>query len=382
MHQIKNIISILTLLLLFACIKPFTPDIESNAENKYVVSGMITDEEGWHEVTVALSSPIENPEYIPLSGCQVQIKDDKGNSFQLNEYGPGTYHIWLGGENLVPGTSFMVRVTTPSGEIIESSYDKMEQGPPLDSVYYIIEEIPTTNPEVFLMGMQFYVDLHAENITCRNFKYEVVQTYEYHAAHPFEYYYDGEFHQIDPPDYSNKVCWITGQVKNVYTLSTVDLSQNAYFKFPLHFVDGHTQRLGILYSILVRQLALSDEAFYYWEQIRVNSHELGGLYEKQPYAIKGNLINLTHPEKDVLGYFFAASESSRRYFYQDIEGLELDFDDFCYEEPLGRMGWREFFPRDYPVYYCFTIDGLRILNPECIDCRLLGGTTTKPDFWP
>jgi hypothetical protein len=135
--------------------------------------------------------------------------------------------------------------------------------------------------------------------------------------------------------------------------------------------------------MLVRQLALSDGAYYYWEELRINSNEQGGLYEKQPFAIKGNVVNVSNPEKDVLGYFYAASESSRRYFYQDIEGLVLDYGSECYESSLGRFGWREYFPREYPIYYFYNESGyLRILNVYCVDCRCQGGTTIKPDFWP
>ena len=67
----------------------------------------------------------------------------------------------------------------------------------------------------------------------------------------------------------------------------------------------------------------------------------------------------------------------------DIEGIELDYPVYCNEEILGPLGWRIFRPYDYPVYYYYTLQGyLRTLNKECVDCRLLGGTTTKPDFWP
>ncbi|MFH1297569.1 MAG: hypothetical protein ABIJ04_09890, partial [Bacteroidota bacterium] len=86
MLQIKNISVICILLLLFGCIKPYDPVIDSNVENKYVVSGRITDTEGWQEVEVSLSSPIESPEYIPVSACQVIILDNNGNVFSLEEY--------------------------------------------------------------------------------------------------------------------------------------------------------------------------------------------------------------------------------------------------------------------------------------------------------
>jgi len=382
MHQIKNISVIVILLLLFGCIKPYDPLIDSNVENKYVVSGRITDTEGWQEVKVSLSSPIESPEYVPVSACQVKILDDKGHVFSLEEYKPGQYQVWMGQEYLTPGTSYQVRVTTPGGEELVSAFDTMQTGPQLDSVYYHLEDVPTSNPEIYLRVMQFYVDLNAEDDNSQYYKWEVVETWEYHAAHAVEYYYDGTFHEIAPPDSSMMVCWVTGLVKNVFTISTASLSQNTYNQYPLHFIDGHSSRLGILYSILVRQLALSEAAYNYWEQLRINSNEQGGLYEKQPLAIKGNLLNVSNPEKDVLGYFYAASESARRYFYQDIEGIDLDFIDYCVESGLGMGGWKEFSQHDYPVYYYYKKHVVTILNYFCVDCRLKGGTTDKPDFWP
>jgi hypothetical protein len=300
----------------------------------------------------------------------------------MEEYQPGKYHVWMGRENLHAGTSYQVRVSTPAGEEIMSGFDTMPKGPQLDSVYYAIEDIPTSDPENFLTVMQFYVDLNAMGDYSQYYKWEVTETYEYEAAYPAEYYFDGTHHEINPPDYSNKVCYTSGLIKKVFTVSTKNLTQNIYHRYPLHYIDGGTSRLGILYSILVRQFALSEAAYNYWEQLRINSNEKGGLYEKQPLSIKGNLKNLTNTAKDVLGYFQAVSVSERRYFYHDVKGIELNFSDGCFKEGLGRGGWKEFYPSDFPVYYNFSAGSVRILSRECVDCRLMGGTTVKPDFWP
>jgi hypothetical protein len=259
----------------------------------------------------------------------------------------------------------------------------MPVGPPIDSVYYHIEDIPTPNPAVSLTVMQFYVDLNAVGNYSQYYQWEVVETWEYEALHPVEYYYDGTFHEVKPPDYTNKVCWITQLVKNIFTVSTKNLSQNIYTMYPLQTVDGtSSSRLGIMYSTLVRQLALNEGAYKYWDELRINSNELGGLYEKQPFAIKGNLVNVTNPDKVVLGYFYTAYESTRRYFYHDVEGIVLNFNSECYEVELAPFFWRDVSPREYPVYYYYNESGmLRILNRYCVDCRLQGGTTVKPDFW-
>jgi len=382
MQRIKNITFLFALLLLFSCIKAYDPVIESNDANKYVVSGHITDTEGWQEVYVSLSSPIESPEYIPVSDCQVKIVDDRGNIFSLDEDIPGQYRVWMEQVYLMPGTSYKVSVTIPGGEELVSGFDKMPRCPILDTVYYSIVTIPTTDPAVNPEVLQFYVDLNAKGDYSQYYKYEVEETWEYHAPRPAEYYYDGTHHQIIPPDSSNKICWITVPVKNVFTISTRSLSQNTYKQYPLHHIDGHSARLGILYSMLVHQLALSEQAYNYWEQLRINSNDQGGLYEKQPLAIKGNLRNANNPEREVLGFFYAASESARRYFYKDIEGLVVDYSNACPGGYLPRFGWKEFYPTDYPVYYYYSAGVVKTLSLDCVDCRALGGSTVKPDFWP
>ena len=373
---------VFSMLLLFACIKSYDPVINSDALKKYVVSGRITDTEGWQTIEVSLSSPIGAPDFIPVEGCQVTIVNDQGKVFPTFAYDQGQYKAWMFRNDLVPGTSFQVKVITPEGDLLQSGFEMLNRGPNLDSVYYHIKEVPSSTPGVTSIGMQFYVDLVAVGDYSRYYKWEITETWEYHAAHAVEYYYDGTFHQVKPPDSTNKICWYTGLVKNVFTVSTKSLSQNIYRQFPLHTVDGHTSRMGIGYSMLVRQLALSEKAYNYWEQMRINSNNPGGLYEQQPLAIKGNLINVTHPEKEVLGYFYAVSEVTRRYFYKNIPGLPLDFPDGCGESQLGRFGWKEFFKYEYPIYYYFPPVGLRILDVNCVDCRKAGGLTQKPDFWP
>jgi hypothetical protein len=383
MNRIKNIILAAGMIFLAACIKPFSPEIDSNQASKYVVSGRVTNVEGWQEVDISRSSPVSSPAVIPVSACQVKILDNTGNTFSLEEFEPGQYHVWMGQEYLAEGRSFKVRITTPDGENLESGSDTIPDGPPVDSVYYALEDIPTTDPSVSNRVMQFYVDLNGIGYSSRFYKWEVTETWEYHAAHRAEYYYDGHEHRIDPPDNSKRVCYATRQVKNIFTVSTKNLESNVYHQYRLHSIDGHSSRLSILYSIQVRQYALREEAYNYWEKLRINSNEQGGLYERQPLAIKGNISDVSNPEKDVLGYFYAAAMTERRYFYSKIQGIELNFDNGCREEERGIGGWANVSPDEYPVYYYINpVIGLRLLTKECIDCRLMGGSLEKPSFWP
>lgn len=384
MQLVKGFVLCLLIALASSCIKQYYPELDSQSLNKYVVSGRITNQPGWQEVTISRSSSVDNPELIPVSGCKVNIIDSDGGSFSLNETSEGAYRIWLEQGQVAIGKSYRLDMYTPDSMHIVSEFDKMMDGPIQDSVYYAIEEIPGDENLAKKYGVRFYIDLNAEGYDSRFYKWEIMETWEYKSAHPAEYYYDGRWHTISPPDYSRNICWATIPVKEIYTLSTSNLVRNEYKHLPLHLIDGYSStRLGILYSMMVKQYALTESAYNYWDRLRANSSGQGGLYDKQPVLLKGNLHNVTFPEMEVLGFFYSASESGKRYFYKDIPGITLEFSNKCIESNLPIRGWTDLLIFGEPIYYYFNEQGvLRILSFECVDCRRMGGSLQKPEFWP
>jgi len=384
MHRIRNLFYILiTMLMITSCIKLYDPEILAEDEKKIVISGQVSAGDSIQKVNVSIGSPIEDPEFLPLDGCQVEISDDRGHIFIMQGIGNGDFVTSIDPVFLIPGVPFKVSVITPDGDQIESDLDTLPKGPVLDTVYYIREDHEGNTPGQFSTGIQFYVDLRATETDSRYYRWEAIETWEYHSPRANEWWYDGLIHHEVPPDSSLWVCWTTKRVPAIFTLPTDNLKENRYEMFPLHFVSNKTSRLSVGYSLFVRQSALSREAFTYWEQLRINSDPQGGLYEKQPLAIRGNMHNLTHPEKEVLGYFSAATVSEKRIFITPIPDLPLDYPIICDRVSL-RFGLREILPRDYPAY----LEGNETnwvpswLFSECVDCRLLGGVTIKPVFWP
>ncbi len=373
----------LPLVLLSACIKSYEPVIRPADKGKYVVSGDVTDAGGQQQVNVSVTSALDDPGFIPVSGCIVVISDDNGHEFLMADAGNGNYYCTIEPQYLKPGVSFKVSVHTPDGTDIVSDYDKMPACPPIDSVYYFREDVPTNNADIFEKGIQFFVNLNGADSDSRYYRWEAVETWEYHARYPIEWWYDGVIHHVYPPDSTRMVCWTTSLVKNIYTLSTKNLSHNSYKKFPLHFVDNKTTKLAYGYSLLVNQYAMSEQAYNYWEQLKANSIKLDNLYEKQPVSIRGNLHNITDPSLAVMGNFSAVAVKSRRFFIRKVANLELDFSDYCDPMRLER-GLAELSPIDYPAYLMDAINGYSNvqLSPYCVDCLSLGGTNVKPDFWP
>lgn len=368
-----------------SCITPFEPDIKPADVNKYVVNGRVSDDGDVQTVTVSEASSVKDPFFIPVSGCSVTIRDDTGNQFIFSESTPGRYVGMIDSSLVVPGRGFMVSVVTPEGTSMESDFDFVNECPPIDTVYYLRKEIVSgTESGKPLQGIQFYIDLDAGSSRGRFFRWSLTETWEYHVIYPREWYYDGEVHHIFPPDYSRKVCWITVPVRNIFTLSTIGLVSNTYEMLPLHFVDNSTSaRLVYGYSLLVSQYSLSEAAFDYWDQVKINSSTQGSLYQKQPLQIRGNLHNITDPGKDVLGYFEASSVKSRRIFIKDVPDLENKFVPGCSAYALRRGFW-ELNRDDYPAWLLGDEHGyaMVLLGIECVDCISLGGINVKPSYWP
>ena len=372
--------------MLQSCITPYEPHIDSKNLNKFVVTGQVSDNSEYQIVSISTSSSIGNPRYIPVSNCSVTILDDNGNQFTMKEAEAGTYKAKIPASYLTVGASFKVEIFTSDGVNIESDFDRINECPPVDSVYFSREEIPTNIAGYVTIGLQFYTDLNGGNLKSRFFRWEALETWEYQVDYPREWWYDGTVHRIVPPDDSRKVCWATQLAKGIYTLSTENLVENKYYRLPLNYVDNHSPKLKYGYSLLLKQYALSKAAYSYWDQLRTNSSEQGGLYEKQPLSIEGNLHNNTNPDQKVLGFFSASSVKSKRIFLRNVENFPIDFTTFCTTDTLGTRGGglKEISPSAYPVYlagnsvtYFFIV-----LSNYCVDCLTLGGINVKPDFWP
>jgi hypothetical protein len=387
MHR-NNIILLILMLALMdsSCIKRFDPEIDSKDVNKFVVSGQLTDKGGDQVVSISMSSSINDPKPRPVKGCTVRILDEIGNVFPMGDSGDGNYHVWIDSSYLVPGAAFKVEIVTSEGIKINSDFDRMYECPPVDSVYYLRRDIPTIDPDVNIKGIQFYCDLNGESTNSRFYRMEAIETWEYHADYPLEWWYDGEIHHVFPPDYSRFVCWANNPVMDIYTLSTENLIENKYHLFPVNFADNRSSRLVWGYSLLINQYALSETAYTYWDELRIISSVDGGLYNKQPLAIKGNLHNISNPDQDVLGFFGVASLKSKRIFVRNVEGLELEYISKCVPTSPGPRGLEDISPLTYPAYLMANASGqgfdIIVLDPECVNCMALGGTNVKPNFWP
>jgi hypothetical protein len=177
-------------------------------------------------------------------------------------------------------------------------------------------------------------------------------------------------------------CWQTAGIKNIFTASTKYSVRNRITRFPLNYVSNETDRLKVKYSLLVKQYCLGDDAYYFWDQMRKQQQEGGGLYETQPSQLRANVYNINDPDELVLGNFSIASTLEKRIFV-DVHREILFPHEECEMLTITSLDQMPVYYYD-PVYlYSYSPTGGFPYGhaKRCLDCTLFGGSNYKPLFW-
>jgi hypothetical protein len=369
--------------LLAGCVDPYYPEIEDKQES-LVVEALITDQPGWQVIYLSRSSPLNERGTHAETDAYVSVSDDLGRSTEFVEQDPGAYYAWMTADELGTGITYRLHIVTSNGKVYESEPEMFPSpSPAIDSVYWEFETEGTSDRTESLNGIRFYLDLEAKADQGRNFRWELVETWEYYAANPIDYYYDGILHEW-PDSFTYHRCWNTGKIDQIYTATTRNAESNTIKGFPLNYVSEESRRLQTRYSLQVLQYSLNDEAYDFWKRIEVQNQESGGIYENQPDYVSGNMYNMNNQEEYVLGFFNLCPVSEMRIFVDSVAELhypEIDCTLEIIQHPAAKPAWMRI------PFFLVSFNPLRIGPPYgvgthlCFDCRNGGGTIIKPDFW-
>ncbi len=391
--KIQNILSIITKILFAgfimfsSCVEKYNLGDQVDSTPGLVFEGTIMSNTEEQVITLSQDFNAYNAEAKPLANCDVTVEDIDGNEFPFFEDGKaGIYKGHVGKEYLVIGNQFRVHILNQdNNKEYLSDYEEMTPCSPVDSVYYEIKnDTQFVNKGDTKTGVQFYVDIKANDNYSRFYRWKLNETWEYHSTWPVTSYWIGYMVTLDKPDYSKFICYNSLDIPQVFTTSTKQLDENMYLRYPLQFVSNWTQKLYYRYSLLVSQMSVTEKAYYYWEQLKQNSQESGGLTDKQPNQIFGNIQCVTNPKEKVLGYFGVSDVNQKRIFVPHIENMSWG-EIFCGQYELDGMFLAYPIPEDWPYYFTPRPEGIKdgyyVGEHYCFDCTLRGGTLELPDIW-
>ncbi len=366
--------------------EPYTPEI-SKYEDLLVVDGVITDGPGPYKVKLSRSFKYSDSEGVPEQQAVVLIRDDQANVVTLLETAPGVYETTDQDFRGIIGREYQLYVETSDQQKWESEFVELKKVPEIERVYAEFgEKIGEKEVEE---GFQIYVDTYDPDNQTRYYRYDFVETWEFVVPYPSYYIVQNSLLRFRTEKVGN--CWKTIASDEIIVTTSENMQSDMIKRFPVHFVSTVGNRLGIRYSILVRQYSLSREAYVYWEQIKNANQELGTLFDKQPSQIRGNIYNLDDPEIPVIGFFEATSVDTARLF---ITRSEIPPETKMISEfARCRYDYLVIEKNNFRKYdewgYCMVLDvitpeifnGLGVVKPfECCDCTQTG-SNIRPSFW-
>jgi hypothetical protein len=370
-----------------SCIEPIVPVLnEKDSQSVLVVDGRITDETGPFRVRLTKSIEVNVLYYLdPVLDADVRIFDDKGNSFQLYSVNYGWYETEDKNLKGITGNTYTLSVTTSDGVQYESSSVLMSEAPDIDSLYF--GEVTRTRLEdkhgIDETWLDILIDTHDPEGRVRYWYYEFVETWEVKMIttvtvehNPPGTPSNKTFEDVLITD-DKRVCWVTKPSNSVLLANTVSSPVDELKGFPVQSLGPSEDRLHIRYSILVKQSAIDRELYDFWKQLKEVNEDSGGLYEKLPAPVFGNITCCGGTGK-ALGYFSALSVKSKRLFIDRIAHnvkTQSAYEGCSYYDysPLP------FVPRSF---FGINSSGMEVYcsSDYCADCRAYG-TNVKPDFW-
>jgi hypothetical protein len=384
MPSVKNHISFFILLLttcLAACRQSYNPPAITAANNYLVVDGFINISA--NAVTTFNLNRSRNlgdstVTGIPELNAVASIISSSGASYPLTDTAnTGMYSSTP--LNLDITQQYSIAITTSDGQKYSSNPVPCKQTPPIDSLYW-------QQPSDLII----YVNTHDPTGNTRYYRYDYQETWEHDAELSTYWIVVNDTLQAADSTNQRAQCWTTAPSTNILLATSSALAQDNIVAFPVETIPNGDARLEIGYSILVRQYALTEDAYNYWLLIQKTSQELGTLFDIQPTQLIGNIHCLTNPAAPVIGFISASSVQQQRInIYISSLG-----NNWMHNSPGVNCNTIEiaYNPNDFPAfsyadtnygpYYFNGADSLVLAPTFCTNCLYFGGTTTKPSFWP
>lgn len=368
------------LICLSACKERFEPNLPIVPQGYLVVEGFI-NAQGPTQITLSRTTSIDQKQsFNPELNAEIKIESDNNSVFSLTPAQKGTY--------LSPALpidqsqKYRLRIKTRDGKEYLSEFVPVKITPAIDSLSWVQDE----------RGVQIRVTTHDPQNKTTYYRWEYDETWEIQSAYVASYrYVNGVIRPTEPSDPKVLTCWKYDTSSNIILGSSASLNQDIMYLHPLHFIGNESERLGVRYSIQIRQFALDKEGFQFMEQMKKNTESLGTIFDPLPSALKGNIRSLSNPEELVVGYVHATTVEQERMFIasDELAGSRFNMRSFCMTDTVANHpeSLRVYVPPNWPYDAIFgdrgppMIIAYKVSTVQCVDCRTRGGKNVKPDFW-
>jgi len=367
-------ISTVTMGALSGCIKPYMPPSTTANANVLVVDGLINTADSTiillSRTVIITNKTTANPE----TKATITIENATSTVYTLTETVKGTYVTPA--LTLDNTQQYRLRIKTSNGQTYLSDLVPARVTPPIDSV----------GSNVLPDGLQIYVNTHDATNNTRYYKYKYQETWQYRSAFNSYYVSNGLSLNLRTPAQYVQYCFGNDFSSNVIVNSTITLSQDLVYQFPIAVIDSGSEKLETKYSILVTQQALTSGAYTYWQDLKSDTEDLGTIFDALPSQLFGNIHNINNAAEPVIGYISAGTLQKKRIFITNAQVPQTwtaEYFAACASQIYLDYGGDPSFliPLPNPDVYIQPGNPFVYTTDLCGDCTAQGGSVTQPSFW-
>lgn len=380
MNRLCLLLSLLTVFAVASCVYDFHSEIVGEAGYVAIEGDILIGDTSRFDVRLSTNLESQLNAGDPLT-YTLQVESSGGAVYPLQDT-----IVVLTDADVSQEYRLVVEVTAPFKRTYASQWAPVEIAPQIDSLTYVISEDRSR--------MDIKLSTHSDGPT-GYLHWDATEIYEYHSAtYAVEFYvpagtvYKGKTYLqggIIPfeDDDNYYYCWKSQHRSEVMTASTMDLAEDKLVDHLLYSFSNMDREVSLLYFVEITQTRLSEEGYRYWEKMRSNSTDVGGLFSPEPSELRGNIVNVDNPDELVLG-FIGVSTTSRVSMFIDNYKLAFSqwrgpfYGDMVLDSRIWYANWRSGFR-----FAFYSDDGSHWFPGECVDCtRLGGGTKDRPSWWP
>ena len=378
-NYFKIITSCIVIMILFAhCKQIYDPKVEAKNIKLLVVEGYLNSGPG--PTVIHLSRTIDLQDTLKLDpelGAQVNVEGDNGSNFTLTESAGGEYSMaQITFDN---NAKYRVHIRTIEGKEYVSDFASVKHTPPIDSITWQREN----------SGLRLYVNAHDPQNAAKYYEWKYGETWEFHSAFysSLKYIWDSSLHTIrlafrnpnQTADTTIYKCWKTLNTTSIILGSTEKLTDDIAY-LPVQYIEPHSEKLSVLYSLNLRQYAISHEKYLFLQKMKKNTEQLGTIFDPQPSELLGNIHCLTDPTEVVIGFVEVTQEQTKRIFIYNSQVNGWNYNPGCFlvkidTDSTGQFGF------DLTPTNLISSKSFYASAPQCVDCTI-GRTNQKPPFWP
>jgi len=373
----------------FGCKKPFSPPASISAAGKHlVVEGVINGNNDSTFIKLSRTKKVDTLRTVyPESGAQVTVESDANNVYPLTATIPGTYACPP--LNLDIAHKYRLRIKTADNKEYVSDFVPVKHAPAIDSLGFTAQS----------SGVQIYVNAHDDAGATHYYRWEYREDWQFHSKYISTYL---GYNLPRPVDQQIHDCFTGDQSTDINLASTTKLARDVIYQGLIIFIPANSEKIETKYSILVKQYALTNDAYAFWENLQTNTEKLGSIFDVLPSQAQTNFHCVTDPAELVIGYLSVGNVSAKRIYITAAQLLPTyspQYPCYCELDTLfaspnpkipQELAWTEQYnrsPSSYKLVQAFfptpdlgVPDKYTYYTNLCVDCTVRG-TVKAPSFW-